>query len=78
MLTPPKSLTDLFMLTQSKSLEDLPRAIAFKENLTSLHNLEGKDNFGDQDYANERSYFIKEYKDQAPEFLKIAEHEKIL
>jgi len=65
-MLPPESL----MLTQSKSLKDLPRAIAFKENLTSLHNLEGKDNFGDQDYANERSYFIKEYKDQAPEFLK--------
>ena len=58
------------MFAPPKSLEDLPRAIAFKENLTSLHDLKGKDTFGDQDYVNERSYFVKEYKDQAPDILK--------
>jgi uncharacterized protein (TIGR02391 family) len=50
-------------------MADLDRAIKFKEKLHSLIDLVGDDNiFSNQDYVEERNYFVNNYKGSVPKF----------
>lgn len=52
-------------------MADLDRAIQFKEKLHSLVDLVGNDSvLSNQDYIEERNYFVKNYTDKVPIFLK--------
>ncbi|WP_295104134.1 hypothetical protein [uncultured Candidatus Kuenenia sp.] len=50
-------------------MTDLDRAIKFKEKLHSLIDLVGDDNIlSNQDYVEERNYFVNNYKGSVPKF----------